>query len=169
MLKRKKEAGGGSERAAKAAAVEDPCASDAFELMAGVDPDEVKDLRGLLLSGACANGDGWHGATPTRSEGTGRLRFADAPEFEPTLTPAEVLGRGSFGGGYFRDIRSGVTKARYSEVWRELPAEWLEGLDVGRMVAGEAYDAKINRHGVNCGAKDGKADAFGQGDWERSG
>lgn len=39
----------------------------------------------------------------------GELVFEDEPEFRPNLTPKEVLQGGSFGGTYFRPIRSSVT------------------------------------------------------------
>ena len=38
---------------------------------------------------------------------------------------------GSFGGTYFRPIYSSVTKQKYGpEVWKELPQDWLEGLNI---------------------------------------
>jgi hypothetical protein len=35
--------------------------------------------------------------------------FEDCPELRPNMTPKEVLQAGSFGGTYFRPIKSGVT------------------------------------------------------------
>lgn len=59
----------------------------------------------------------------------GTLTFADCPSFTPNLTPEEVLRKGSFGGGYFRDIYSSVTRQSYKglcigmsftgRVWRQ--------------------------------------------------
>merc|ERR1719391_1160432 len=63
---------------------------------------------------------------PTKNK-KGQLVFEDAPDFRPNLTPKEVLHRGSFGGTYFRPIYSSVTKQKYkSEMWQELPEDWLE-------------------------------------------
>ena len=39
----------------------------------------------------------------------GQLIFPDHPELRPNMTPKEVLQAGSFGGTYFRPIKSGVT------------------------------------------------------------
>jgi hypothetical protein len=56
------------------------------------------------------------------------LVFAGYPDFRPNRTPKEVLQAGAFGGTYFRRIRSGVTGQTYEGDWRELPADWFEGL-----------------------------------------
>ena len=54
------------------------------------------------------------------------LIFKDHPEFKPNLTPKEVLNLGSFGGTYFRPIKSSVTKLKYDKMWKELPQDWLK-------------------------------------------
>ena len=56
-----------------------------------------------------------------------------------TCRPQEVLQAGSFGGGYFRDITSSVTKTTYKDAWKELPEDWLEGLDIKTQVASQTY------------------------------
>lgn len=134
--------------------------------LAGNDPSEAGSK---LLSGTNANGNGWHGEMPKRDKKTGALKFADAPDFCPNLTPPEVLKLGSFGGGYFRPITSGVTGAKYNKVWKELPEEWLENLDIKTQVASMKYTTTINKYKVNCGAKDGSKDTFGQAYWEKQG
>lgn len=50
------------------------------------------------------------------------------------MTPKEVLAAGSFGGTYFRPIKSGITGQKYSGVWKELPKDWVEELDISKMV-----------------------------------
>ena len=81
------------------------------------------------------------------------LKFDDFPEFRPNLSPKQILQLGSFGGTYFRPIKSVVTGKTYGdEVWKELPADWLEGLDIETEVASSHYDKEVNRYGVRSGA-----------------
>lgn len=88
---------------------------------------------------------------PTRNK-KGELVFEDTPEFRPNMSPKEVLQAGSFGGTYFRPIKSGVTGKKYgSEVWKELPQEWLEGLDTKRQVCSSTYNERVNTYKVKCG------------------
>jgi len=89
---------------------------------------------------------------PTRNK-HGVFEFEDYPEFQPNLSPKEVLALGSFGGTYFRPIYSGVTKQKYgSEVWKELPQDWLQGLNIKSQVSCPVYDNNRNKYGVKCGA-----------------
>jgi hypothetical protein len=90
-------------------------------------------------------------APPTRDP-SGKFKFVDHPEFQPNLSPKEVLQMGSFGGTYFRPIRSAVTGKTYGpEVYQELPPHWLKGLNVSSHVASDAYRNDINTYGVKCG------------------
>lgn len=86
---------------------------------------------------------------------------ADAPaslksyvsKFRPNRSPEQILRAGAFGGTYFRPIQSGVVKQKLSTVWKELPAEWIEGLaaDVYLARPWAKYDVKVNKYGVKCG------------------
>ena len=133
-----------------------------YEQMLGIDPDEMI----IPLAGVGANGDGWDGPTPILEDEEGSYHFSDYPDFQPTLSPATVLRLGSFGGGYFRPITSTVTGVHYKHVWRELPEEWLEEIDVATFCCSETYNKKINKYKQNCGAKEGKQDPFGLVYWE---
>jgi hypothetical protein len=87
---------------------------------------------------------------PTRSKDA-ILHFKDFPEFKPNLTPKEVLQAGSFGGTYFRNIRSSITNQSYRDMWKELPSDWLENLDIKRKVASQVYDTEVNTYKASCG------------------
>lgn len=92
----------------------------------------------------------------------GQVAFTDWAAFRPNKTPAEVLQAGSFGGTYFRPIYSSVTKKKYgTEVWQELPEDWLKGLSVENQVASPIYDKDVNKYKVKCGAS--------LEEWENSG
>lgn len=101
-------------------------------------------------------------AEPPKRNKHGQLQFENHPEFLPNLTPKEVLQAGSFGGTYFRPIYSSVTKQKYgSEVWKELPKDWLEGLNIKTQVCSSIYDTSRNKYKVKCGAS--------LEEWENSG
>ena len=70
--------------------------------------------------------DGYPEPIPKRNS-DGIILFPDAKEFRPNMTPKEVLQAGSFGGTYYRPIKSAVTGLKYDKIWKELPQEWLEG------------------------------------------
>lgn len=87
---------------------------------------------------------------PTRSK-DGILHFQNFPDFKPNMTPNEVLHAGSFGGTYFRNIYSSITKQSYKDMWKELPADWLDNLNIKRQVAGAVYDTEVNTYKTSCG------------------
>jgi hypothetical protein len=68
---------------------------------------------------------------------------------------------GSFGGTYFRPIRSGVTQQSYKNVHKEFPDEWFEGLNIAKEVISSKYDIELNRYKVKSGTD--------LADWEKSG
>lgn len=91
----------------------------------------------------------------------GYLVFPDYPNFRPNLTPKEVMQMGSFGGTYFRIIKSGVTGETYRDAWKEFPADWFEGLNIAKQVSSQHYDVSKNRYKEQCGG--------GLDMWESSG
>jgi len=103
-----------------------------------------------------------------------KIRFKDHPEFRPNLTPKQMLQMGSFGGTYFRDIYSSVTNKNYKNVWKELPPDWIKGLDIDTQVASQICRPKINKYGVKSGTSldyweqqgwMNKADPYGWFQW----
>lgn len=102
---------------------------------------------------------------PTRDANTNEFVFKDRPEFRPNLSPSEVLQMGSFGGTYFRPIKSSVTNIAYGdEVWKELPQDWLKGLNIKTQVASSTYKERNNRYGVKCG---GSLEMWEESGWMR--
>merc|ERR1719270_1552326 len=87
----------------------------------------------------------------TKKNSDGVLIFPDEEEFRPNMTPKEVLQAGSFGGTYFRPIKSSVTGLKYNKMWDELPQNWLEGLSVKRYISSVHYDEKVNTYKAKCG------------------
>ena len=81
----------------------------------------------------------------------GQLVFPDFPTFRPNLTPKEVLQAGSFGGTYFRPIKSSVTGLSYCNQHKEFPSDWFEGLDIKTQVCSSKYHASVNKYKVKCG------------------
>merc|ERR1712129_340705 len=94
--------------------------------------------------------DGYAETIPKKNS-DGVLLFSDSKEFRPNMTPKEVLQAGSFGGTYFRPIKSSVTGLKYDKMWDELPQNWLEGLNIKRLVSSTNYDAKVNTYKAKCG------------------
>jgi len=89
---------------------------------------------------------------PTRNKTTGELIFSDYPLFRPNRTPQEVLQAGSFGGTYYRPIKSGVTGLSYDgDTWKEFPSEWFTNLNTRTHVSSITYKNSINKYSVNCG------------------
>ena len=99
---------------------------------------------------------------PTRDPQTHDFIFKDYPDFRPNLSPAEVLSKGSFGGGYFRPIKSRGTGLCYTtaSVIQEFPKHWFEGLEESQY-ASSTYNTKVNRYKEKCGG--------GLDMWEESG
>ncbi|TKA79459.1 hypothetical protein B0A55_04230 [Friedmanniomyces simplex] len=91
------------------------------------------------------------GDAPTRDEATKKFHFADFPDFTPNKSPAEVLREGCFGGSYYRPLRSRKLGLVIEDDWREIPAEWLEGLEISRYLTSPAYNADVNKYKVPCG------------------
>lgn len=94
--------------------------------------------------------DGYKMPLPKR-DADGNLIFEDEPEFKPNMTPEEVLRAGSFGGTYFRPIKSGVTGLNYNQMWLELPQSWLKGLNLKRLINNVIYKNEVNTYRVKCG------------------
>lgn len=87
---------------------------------------------------------------PTRDE-NGEFYFASHPDFVPNKSPAEVLREGCFGGTYFRPLYSKTLGITISDDWRELPSDWISGLNVEKFLTSSTYDPEVNKFGVASG------------------
>jgi hypothetical protein len=81
----------------------------------------------------------------------GKLQFEDYPLFIPNLTPKEIFERGSFGGTYWRPIKSSVTGENYINVNKQY--EWLSHIaDKYLNNPWDRYNNKINTYNVKVGS-----------------
>lgn len=88
---------------------------------------------------------------PTRNS-NGDILFGDYPEFRPNLSPREMFLMGSFGGTYWRPIKSSVTKKTYSNLHKRYPASWWKGIPSDHLTrAWHDYDKTINTYCVQVG------------------
>ena len=68
--------------------------------------------------------------------------------FNPNKMLIEVLREGLFGGTYFGDIFSGVTRKWYKKSWKEF--DQLKDTDQ-KFYCPDYYDVSVNKYGVKCG------------------
>lgn len=99
--------------------------------------------------------EGWsrwepRGTLPTR-DGLGTFYFDDFPTFTPNRSPEEMIREGSFGGSYWRPLKSRRLGIIVEDDWQELPNAWIEGLDIETYLTNPNYDADINKYKVACG------------------
>ena len=68
-------------------------------------------------------------------------------DFCANETPVEVIDEGAFGGTYFRDIYSSVTRKWY----RKSQKEFNQLKDIDQKYYFSSYhDVSVNKHGVKC-------------------
>ena len=76
------------------------------------------------------------------------LIFPDAPEFQPNLTPYQVISEGAFGGGYFRPIYSSIVESVLSN--EHLEFDFFSTLSPS-LLTNATYAAGTNKYQVKCG------------------
>lgn len=78
------------------------------------------------------------------------IRFDDYPSFRPNLTPYEMFELGSFGGTYWRPIKSKFYKRELRNQHHEF--NWSKRLSDDVMTRScDDYDKTINKYGVKVG------------------
>ena len=68
--------------------------------------------------------------------------------FSPNKTPIEVIREGAFGGTYFREIYSYLSKKWYKNPWKEF--DQLKNIDA-KFYASDYYDKNLNKYKVKTG------------------
>ncbi len=87
-----------------------------------------------------------------RKMSDGTYYFPDYPDFKPNLSPRDIFKMGSFGGTYYRDIYSSVTKKDYHNVHHKYPKSWFKGIPEDWIIRPwNEYDKSINKYGVKVG------------------
>lgn len=98
---------------------------------------------------------GWtnweHVAPPPTRDSFGTYHFESHLDFTPNKSPTDIIREGGFGGSYWRPLYSKRLGITIKDDWRELPAEWITGLDVEQYLVNPNYNPEINKHGVACG------------------
>jgi len=79
-----------------------------------------------------------------------KIIFDDYPEFTPNLTPKQMFELGSFGGTYWRPIKSKFFKKKLKNKHKKYI--WLNDIDSDKLTRPfDEYDKKINKYGVKVG------------------
>jgi hypothetical protein len=80
----------------------------------------------------------------------GAIYFSDYPDFRPNLTPSDIFNLGSFGGTYWRPIKSTFFKSELKNQHKKYPKSWWEGIPEENLSSKEC-DIKKNKYGVRVG------------------
>jgi hypothetical protein len=80
----------------------------------------------------------------------GTLYFSDYPEFKPNLSPRDIFKLGSFGGTYWRPIKSKFYKTKLRNYHKKYPSSWWIGIPEKNLSSSE-YDKSINKYNVKVG------------------
>ena len=68
-------------------------------------------------------------------------------EFSPNLSPREMFKLGSFGGTYWRPIKSKFFKNKLRNVHKKYPNSWWKNIPEENLSSTD-YDIKKNKYGV---------------------
>jgi hypothetical protein len=87
-----------------------------------------------------------------RKNSYGEYVFSDNPDFRPNLSPRDIFKLGSFGGTYFRPIKSSITGKNYKNVHLKYPKSWWKGIPEDHFTRPwKDYDKSINKYNVKVG------------------
>lgn len=81
------------------------------------------------------------------------IKFEDYPDFRPNLTPREIFLLGSFGGTYWRPIKSAITGKNHKNRHKKYPKSWWQNINNKYLTTDYTkYDKKLNKYGVKVGS-----------------
>ena len=80
----------------------------------------------------------------------GYYHFKDYPDFKPNLSPRDMFKLGSFGGTYWRPIKSGILGKELKNQHKKYPKSWWKGIPES-WISSKTYDKSINKYGVKVG------------------
>lgn len=85
-----------------------------------------------------------------RSDGS--FIFEDYPDFRPNLSPRQIMIYGSFGGTYYRPIKSMFYQTELKDQHLKYPKSWWKDIPADHLTREwKKYDKKINKYKVKVG------------------
>ena len=82
----------------------------------------------------------------------GKYYFKDRPDFTPNLSPRDMFKLGSFGGTYWRPIKSKFYKNKLQNQHKKYPSKWWKGIPEHHLTKPfDDYDITINKYKVKVG------------------
>jgi hypothetical protein len=84
------------------------------------------------------------------SKKSGKFYFSDYPDFSPNLSPRDMFKLGSFGGTYWRPIKSKFYKTTLRNRHKNYPSSWWKGIPEENL-SSNGYDNSKNKYNVKVG------------------
>lgn len=82
----------------------------------------------------------------------GVYQFTDYPDFSPNLSPKQIFELGSFGGTYWRPIKSKFYKNTLRNYHKKFPKNWWKNIPEENLTRHmDDYDININKYNVRVG------------------
>ena len=107
---------------------------------------QVKMSKIIVLSGGAKSK-----VKPIKKNGY--YYFKDYPEFTPNISPEEMFRYGSFGGTYWRPIKSKFFKGELKNKHLKYPKSWWDKIPDNHMTLPfNKYDETVNKYGVKVGS-----------------
>jgi hypothetical protein len=113
-------------------------------------------LKSVVTNKVSLNGGGSKnkGKPPKRNK-KNEIIFEDVidkyPQFKPNLSPKEIFKLGSFGGTYFRPIKSKVVNKQLKNQHKEYKKYGWFNLDESKYVTSQVCNPSLNKYGVKSG------------------